>query len=510
MEPTFQLLDEAWIKVRKDGVLSEVSLKEVFSRAHELDAISGELSTQDVAILRLMLAGMYGAIRGRFSTFQSAMDTWHELWAKGRFEDDFVNRYLEEYRERFWLLHPADPFFQVAGLETKNKTEKDVTQMIADVPSRSERRFFSNMSGKALQSLTFAEAARWLIHLQAWDYAGKKASVIGGAPDGGGTGWCGKLGIVFAQGRNLFETLMYNFVLVTSQTAISIAPPFWEKPAKTAAKEETEPKSYVDLLALPSRRALLLFEGERVTGVIASYGDVFPKENRQNLEQMSGWHISSVKNQGYIPTTHNASRCMWRDLGSILPQQGDDRPGGVNWIANRLKINHVIELCAVGYEYGAMMGVVNTMVEDSLQLNATLLSELGADWAQEIINLLSDTEKVVKALGKLSKDLDLAAGCRDSNGGTIAQEQAYYVLDEPFRDWLRSIDPVATNKDEAIDEWRKTAAGIIKALGEELIASAGEQAFVGREIETKGKKWRINASIAQRKFNFAVKSCLGW
>lgn len=519
MDPAFQLLDEPWIKVRKGDKLMEVSLKEAFSRAHELGAISGELATQDVAILRLMLAAMYGAVRGRFSTYQSAMETWHGLFEKGQFEEDFVNLYLEKYRERFWLCHPINPFFQVAGLETKNKTEKDVTQMIADVPSRSERRFFSNMSGKALHSLTFAEAARWLLHLHAWDYAGKKASVIGGSPDGGGTGWCGKLGVVFAQGSNLFETLMYNFVLVANQTAIPITSPFWENEPKTAAKEEIEPQSYVELLALPSRRALLLVEEGQVTGVTASYGDVFSKENRQSLEQMSGWHISSVKGQGYIPTTHSASRSMWRDLGSILPQRVDERqsynrPGGVDWVANSIEIEarpDFINLCAVGYEYGAMMGVVNTMVEDSLQLNATLLSELGADWAQEIIKLLSNTEEAVSALGKLSKDIAAAAGSRNSDGGSRVQEQAYYELDEPFRDWLRSIDPSATDEDAAIDAWKKTAAGIIKTLGAELIASSAEQAFVGREVEMKGnKKWRINAPIAQRQFNKAVKSCLGW
>lgn len=515
MDPAFQLLEEPWIRVHSKGALEEVSLLEVFARADQLNGLAGELATQDVAMLRLLLAVMYGAARERLpanSTYQDAIDFWYFLWEKGRFDEDFVIPYLQAHRERFWLFHPTHPFFQVADLTTNKQLDKNISQLIADVPSRSERRFFSNLSGTALSSLPYAEAARWLIHLQAWDYAGKKASVIGGSADGGGTGWCGKLGVVFAEGNNLFETLLYNFVLISNHQPIKITSPFWEKPAKTAAKEQIEPQSYVDLLVCQSRRVRLLCEEDRVTGVISSYGDVFDKENRQLLEQMSGWHLSAQKGQGYLPTTHQANRSIWRDLGPLFLQNDKStRPPLMDWISYDLDIQEVVKLSAVGYEYGAMMGVVNTMVADSLQLNARLLGEFGEDWRLDIIDLLGKTDQAVRILGFLASDLAESVGSRDAKSAAHApKEQAYYALDEPFRHWLRSIDPLATERHDTLERWAKTASRIIRTLGAELISLAGEQAMVGREVGKEDKKRRINAAIAQRKFHFAFKKQIGW
>ena len=56
-EKLFNLIDEPWILVRKNsGETTEVSLLDALTHAHEYDALAGELPTQDVAILRLMLA----------------------------------------------------------------------------------------------------------------------------------------------------------------------------------------------------------------------------------------------------------------------------------------------------------------------------------------------------------------------------------------------------------------------------------------------------------------------
>ena len=53
----FNLLEEPWIRVRTpDCTLQEVSLTDALLHAHEYAALAGELSTQDVAVLRLLLA----------------------------------------------------------------------------------------------------------------------------------------------------------------------------------------------------------------------------------------------------------------------------------------------------------------------------------------------------------------------------------------------------------------------------------------------------------------------
>ena len=53
----FNLLEEPWIRVRTpDCALQEVSLTDALLHAHEYAGLAGELPTQDVAVLRLLLA----------------------------------------------------------------------------------------------------------------------------------------------------------------------------------------------------------------------------------------------------------------------------------------------------------------------------------------------------------------------------------------------------------------------------------------------------------------------
>jgi CRISPR system Cascade subunit CasA len=524
LETKFNLLDEPWIMVRHGVKVKEVSLKNVFRHASEYQGLAGELPTQDAAILRVLLAVLYGTFTrakqdGEFieiKDYGDALGRWKELWSKGSFPADLIDQYLETYRDRFWLFHPGAPFFQVAGIKTSDGKVNPVAQIVAHVPSRAERRFFTELSGDATRSLTFAQAARWLIHLQAWDYAGKKASVEGGTPNGGGTGWCGKLGIVYPVGANLFETLLLNLMFADSSSKlIDFGSPVWETAPKTAAKKTLTPKGYVELLTWQSRRARLFYEGDRVTGVISSYGDVFEKENLF-IEQMSGWHDSSQKGQGYIPTTHSASRSMWRDLGALLPKFKDKddkestirRPGVLDWLSE-LGISETININAVGYEYGSMQGVVTELISDSLKLNARLLTELGRDWAKNIINWLNDTERAVGALGWLASDLDKAAGGAGTSSKENSKELAYFSLDEPFRKWLAGIVPGSSPVLETGNQWKTSAKRVIARIGEELIAGAGDTAFVGREVRENKRTYYMTSAIAEMKFKKALKNFFG-
>lgn len=59
-EIEFNLLDEPWIRVRDDSCqVHEVSLTDALLHAHQYTSLSGELPTQDIVILRLMLAVLH-------------------------------------------------------------------------------------------------------------------------------------------------------------------------------------------------------------------------------------------------------------------------------------------------------------------------------------------------------------------------------------------------------------------------------------------------------------------
>jgi CRISPR system Cascade subunit CasA len=527
VDKQFNLIDSPWILVRRnDGVIEEVSMLEAYERAAEFKELAGELPTQDVAILRLLLAPLYGVFMQKdvngnerplvrdYSEESEVLDRWKQLWAKSELPVDLIKGYLETYQGRFFLFHPETPFFQVADLQTKDGSYNAIAQIIADVPSRAERRFFSNRAGDSVTSLSFSEAARWLVHLHAWDYAGKKAATVGGAPNGGGTGWLGKLGVVYARRKSLFETLLLNLVFSASDGSLLGGSPIWEQPARTAKKEDRLPQEYIELLTWQSRRVRLLAEGDRVVGILSSYGDVFEKEDT-TCEQMSGWHVCSAGPQKgrLIPNLHRSDRSFWRDLHSLLPQASGQKdgvsesrvPGIISWLA-LLRRKELIEsarldICAVGLEYGSMQGVVQELINDSITVNLQLLSDLGSDWIVEILTLVKLSEDCVSYLGTFAKELAEASGDDDDKSlkaaRVSAQEEMYFTLDREFKIWLAGIDPVTSNCDDERVRWVETVRNLVLAKGDELMLGCSSQALIGSNMGN-------NAFRAELKFKRSV------
>ena len=59
-EKEFNLLHEPWIRVmRPDATVEELTLPQALTRAHEYCSLAGEMTTQDIAMLRLLLAVLH-------------------------------------------------------------------------------------------------------------------------------------------------------------------------------------------------------------------------------------------------------------------------------------------------------------------------------------------------------------------------------------------------------------------------------------------------------------------
>lgn len=515
-EKAFNLLYEPWIMVlNQKGETEEVSLLQVLERAHEFRCLAGELPTQDVAILRLILATLYATFtrvdaqgnQKPINDATEALKRWKSLWQLKHFPPEPIKKRLCHYEERFYLFHPERPFYQVAGLHEATGKRNTVAQIVSDVPSRAERRFLSTKSGENAEVLSYAEAARWLVSMQAWDYAGKKASVVGGTKDGGGTGWMGKIGVVYPSSHTLFETLMLNFVMLKSDgSLLQYGSPTWEDNRQPSPqKMERRPTGYCELLTWQSRRVRLFPEDRSdsalVSGVLYSYGDVFNTSD-MFIEQMTGWHLSSQGDTRghFIPNKHRQERSLWRDLSSILPQTTNSadanlyNPGVIQWLAlledRNVLPEDIIQLCAVGFHYGAMDAKVEAMTADAISIHAGILTELGKEWMPIITKLLQLTEKCVRILEGLVIDLAKASGDSDSsrhasksNKESSAKAEAYFRLDQPFRKWLAGIDPEQTDIDTAEEEWKTVLKRIVLQIGLEITQQSGDKAIIGRWIE---------------------------
>lgn len=518
-EKEFNLLHEPWILVMKpDGEPEEVSLLELFRRAPQWRGLAGELPPQDVAVLRLLLAILH-AVFGQYdydgnpgppSTPTAALKRWKTIWDLGEFPMRIIEDYLSHFMDRFWLFHPEHPFYQVAGLD--KATDYTAAKLNGELSESGNKiRLFPQRTGGGKSRLRYPEAARWLLYVNAFDDTSAKPKKKG-LPSPG-AGWLGKLGLITAIGENLFQTLLLNLVFLKDggDELWGKEMPIWEQPVKADERIRIAmPDNPSELLSMQSRRLLLKREGDSVIGFALLGGDFFTKENTF-AEQMTVWRDAAKKETDppeYHPKRHNPARQIWRDFSTLIAQgEGRRRSGVVNWLARLKREGDMLILQShfcfqtAAVKYGDKDFFVDDLFSDSISLNAGLLTALGAEWVNRIIDELETTDKLVQQVGRLAQNLAKAAG--NANGKMqkeAAMEQAYFRLDIPFRKWLEEIDPERDEPPTVCEQWWEQARRIVRDLGEELVEQAGPRAFVGRVIIENKKEQRYTAPEAFNRF----------
>lgn len=512
---SFSLIDEPWILVRfLNGEIEELSIREVFTRAIEIQDIVGELPTQTFTITRLLLAILLGSLR----PIVEPVAEWQRLWDSRDSLNVVVGDYLQDFRDRFDLLHPSEPFYQVADLHTATNEISSLDKLIADVPNGNP--FFTTRLKRGIESISLAEASRWLVHCQAFDPSGIKSGAVGGSRVKGGKGypigtaWAGSLGGVLVDGKNLRETLLLNLVLATptGEPISSGDLPTWERKQLTSAVEGNGARSPVgqaDLFTWQSRRIRLIRDGTSVTGVVIANGDPLKPQHFghiQNIEPMTSWRRSEPQEKivgrqpVYMPKMHDPDRAMWRGLAALLPQGDRDRqskegsktlpPLSLNWVRHlqahgALMDDFVLHTRAIGIKYGSQSATVDEIVDDAVSMHSALIAESGQELAIRVLDAVTQTDGAVAALGRLSGDLAEAKGGDPDGSRARIQETAYFALDTPFRKWLAHLD-VRSDIVAELDNWFGEARTLLRRLATEAVDEEGPAAWIGRE-NSKGR-----------------------
>jgi CRISPR system Cascade subunit CasA len=500
----FSLVDEAWIPMLDlAGQRRDVSLRGLFAQAGEARMIACELPTQTFAILRLALAVLHRATGG-----PPGEAAWRNLWRERRLPLTDLADYLDAFRDRFDLLHPEHPFYQVTDLYAAKENTYGLERLIADVPNGMP--FLTTRAGPGMASLTPAEAARWLVHCQAYDPSGIKTGAVGDPRVKGGKGYpigvasLGALGGVHLEGATLLETLLLNLVPIAPgwQAADERDLPVWEREPQRAAEEAEATRGPYGLLSLytwQSRRVRLFGDAGGITGAMVANGDQIEWQDRHLLEPMSVWGRSAPREQKqkrspiYLPRPHDHSRALWRGLQTLLPAPpaaGAEAPQRlspmvVRWLA-RLTLSGVVppdfqvRTRATSVTYGTQQAVVDEVFSDALTMSVLLLGEDSALRAAAV-DATADAEAAVKVLRRLADNLARAAGNRATDVGEAdrAAERAYGVLDRAFRDWLARLGPGSDPVHER-GAWQRLVRRAILRLGAELVDAAGPAAWVGR------------------------------
>lgn len=522
-ENYFNLIDEPWIVVRnQDEKIQEVSLKEVLLNSQNYISLEGESGPQNAAVFRLLLA-LTNTVISRYQPdgecdplkdSDQAYARWAEIWNQGKLPAQPFAEYLQKYYDRFWLFSDERPFMQTRTAEkgTFYKSGKLVGTL---AESSNKLRLFQMRNGVDKDELNPSESARWLINLNGFDDTSAKASAWyrNNVSDkkSMGAGWLGKLGLIFAEGENLFQTLMLNTILVAPDGNLYKEDlPFWEidHPDLSERREIKLPDNLAALYTLPSRRIYLdRNQKGKVTGYYVFGGDFFPKENAF-IEPFTLWRKTrAAKGQpeNQVPARHTPGRQFWRDFGNIVTLDDKDRPrqpGIIRWIEDLeeedlLPEDYPITFVAPTVYYGDKDFFVQDLSSQNFTMYASLLKNTGLDWRNQIEEQIKKIDKLAFFSGLLAKEIAQAGGksgdslSRDLNDGEAV---AYRMADKPFRQWISSLNPSgnpsvpgAQELYDAEEAWNKQARRIAGEIKNRILKESGASqnlnALLGRKVE---------------------------
>lgn len=538
--PEYSLLDEPWIPVRLlDGTIADVGLLELLRRTTEIADLACELPTQSIAIQRLVLAIAYRVVPPR-----DARD-WARQWDEGAPTEQMIE-YLERWRDRFYLFGGCFPFMQVADLRTAKDAVSGLEKLIADVPNGEQ--FFTTRHGRALACIPPSEAARWLVHVQAYDPSGIRSGAVGDSQVKGGKGypigpsWCGHLGLVWLKGKDLDETLVLNLVPADAaqlrgvESTTEWGACSWEdSEAESAVRGDyslLDPSgtprdiSIPRLLTWHSRRVRLVGNREGVTGVVLAQGDKLAPQQMHRYEPQSLWRYSTpqskkFKQDVYMPRKYEAGRALWRNLPGTLPTvttvQGVDKQPKQEFLPSATLSFHyqldnasiettypkVMRIQAVGVTYGPQEATFEDIYSDELTLSVAVMRVEHEDLSAEIDRQVRLTEEIARHVGNLAANLVRAAGESGDGAGDGARDRAkelfFSAVDTDFRTWLTQVDGRESARD-AGRRWECSLRQHALDIQAELVRGASSSAIIGRDT---GRGY-INVGIAENYFRAAL------
>ena len=313
-----------------DGSLKDKSLRDVLTEATEIREIVGDSPPVTIALHRLLLAILHRALNA-----PQNYEEWNDYWqAKSWNGEGKLDKYLEDWKHRFDLFGEKRPFYQVGSVKD-NVQDGAIIQLYFQ--GKNNATLFEHSTIEEPNAVSPAEAARFLVAFQGFDFGGIKAD--GSAQ----TAPLLQSAIALVRGKNLFETLILNFHAYNEADESPFKftykndLPAWEREDETEVKER-QTAGYVDLLTWQARRILLQPETNKngetfIKNTVIMKGSQFPKNYQRNKEEtMMAFRKS--KTEGFYSLGFNENKALWRDSVSLFQTVKDEqyRPKTLDWL----------------------------------------------------------------------------------------------------------------------------------------------------------------------------------
>lgn len=337
-QPAFNLLDEPWIPVRTHaGEVIEVSLSDAVLGARNYAALAETSPPNLIAQYRLLLAVLHRSLTTRIGKWN---DADRARWFREGLPEGPVREYLAQWRDRFWLFHPSDPFMQVAALakaaETREKF-KARTQVVLEGANGHTPVIFDHSLDDEPTPSTFASACRNLLGFLQFTPGG----LVKVLRDSDKAGALSNTAAVMPTGENLSQTLLLSLHPFDGRRPDDL--PAWERTAPTISMLRAGPT----LASGPNdrytrlSRAVLLSPVDDEAGLehhvrrIRFAAGVALDEDPNAPDPMACYRIN--KEGKAIRISYSGGRSIWRDLPSLVPDPSKSRdiPAAIlGWAAN--------------------------------------------------------------------------------------------------------------------------------------------------------------------------------
>lgn len=461
MKASYDLITQPWIPcLHPDGTLVELGLRDTVAQAHELQGLHDDSPPVVASLYRLLLAllhRVYGP---------EDVGAWRAMWEAGRFDPAPLDEYFAQWQDRFDLFHAERPFYQAADDRVKPKS---IANLLPELSSGNNATLFDHTIDDNPPQATPPVAARIIVTAQTFGVAG-----LSGIPQKFTDCTCTRGAIFFAEGENLFQTLILNLPTQEWQPSFGDDPPedrpSWEMD-DPSRPDRSVPFGYIDYLTWPNRR-MMLFPESSIDGPVIEEITVAPclKMDPEVIAQDPMKLFRIDKKRGRLVQRFNENRDLWRDSAVLLRLKAEDRdvPRVFHWLAELrrqdiLPANLTLRYMALGM--AANQAKVEFCRSERMPLPLTYLDDVA------LVDLLSFALKAADDVGaalrgtanRLARlllvpddhsdrkpDRDAVSNLR----AQLAIDRRYWSrLEIPFRQTMLAI-PV--DADQAVADWFDT------------------------------------------------------
>lgn len=328
---SFNLVHEPFIPcLTQKGEAVEYGLRQTLIRAHELQEIRDESPLVTIALHRLLIALCHAAL-GDPETF----DDWEGIWRAERFDESKIDRYFDQWGDRFDLFDPDRPFYQAWNWELPDDKRKGANELAQEQTRGNNATLFDHTIDAPKPKFSFAEAARSVIANQTFAAAGGISATGNrtGAPLVGQA-------VVMPIGQFLRETLVLNLLTSEDRPEVlqPVGIPVWER-EQPSFSDSPIPDGYLDLLTWQPRRIRL-----HATDGAAEVGEISYAQGRK-LALPDGCFDPVTAYRNERPLEFDADRSVWRDSEALFSKNRDatKRPLVLSFLADLVENEHLSE-----------------------------------------------------------------------------------------------------------------------------------------------------------------------